>query len=629
MAFISLQDIYLSYGEHPLLDNINLHIERDQRICLMGRNGTGKSTLMKIMAGVLEPDAGKMSTDSRINVSYFEQEIPASLGGLVFDVIADAFTGNANELKACFREDSGIKDGRNFPDLQPDRVHTPENWEVLQRIKRMAQELGLDCKSTYNSLSGGQKRRVLLAAAIVTRPDLLLLDEPTNHLDIRTISWLEEYIIQFCPTVLFVTHDRAFLKRLATRIVELDRGSLFDYHCSYDQFLERRQAWLEAQEKEWANFDRKLSEEEVWLRKGIRARRTRNEGRVKALWRMREERRQRRTLQGSAKLAIGQDKKSGKIVVEARNVSFAYDKTQLIKDFSLLINRGDKIGIVGANGCGKTTLVNLLIGKLVPSAGTVRTGANLSIVFFDQMRSKIDPDKTVQDNVAPNGETVTVNGKTRHIISYLQDFLFSADRARSPVAHLSGGECNRLLLAKMFTQPCNFLVMDEPTNDLDAETLELLEDLIVEFDGTALIISHDRMFLNNTTSGLLVFGTDGNISEITGGYDDWLACAAKNSGSGPAPSTVSEKGVYKKERTKTRLSYNEQKELDGFPARIEQLEARIEELYRVMSDPLIFQDAERIRSARQQLEEAQNTLKESYRRWEALETEAEALAGNE
>ena len=621
MAFISLQDIFLSFGEQPLLDNVNLQIEQNQKICLLGRNGAGKSTLMKIMAGVLEPDAGKIITDQKINITYFEQDFAQLKKCLVFDVIAEGFKEHAKELMQYFREDANINDGKTFPDLKIEKVHTKENWDRIQRIRRIAQDVDIDCLDQYDNLSGGQKRRALLAAALVSWPDLLLLDEPTNHLDIDTITWLEEYILKFCPTVLFVTHDRAFLKKIATRIIELDRGTLFDYHCSYELFLERKQDYLDSQEKEWADFDKKLSEEEEWLRKGIKARRTRNEGRVRALLKMREEKKERRLLQGKAKLEIGLEQKSGRIVIEANNLSFAYPDKPVISNFSTIISRGDKIGILGPNGCGKTTLVNLLIGKIKPASGSLKLGTNISLAFYDQMREEIDINKSIHENVQPNGDTVFINGRSKHIIGYLQDFLFSPERSRSPVSQLSGGERNRLILAKLFTQPCNLLIMDEPTNDLDAETLELLEDLIVEFDGTVLIISHDRMFLNNTTGSLFVFKDSNEIIEITGGYDEWISYKEKISDKAQAGKRENKINYkeQKSEKQKTKLTFKEQKELDELPDIIEGLESGIEKLHEELSKPEFYLEPDKIKNANKKLEELEKSLREAYKRWEEIE----------
>ncbi len=630
MAFISLQNIYLAYGSQPLLDNVSLQIEKNQRICLLGRNGMGKSSLLKIIAGVLEQDAGDIITDHKIRISYLSQEIPEQLNGFAFDVIADSLGLHANEIKQYFREETGIDD--EIKRIKTEYVHTPQNFQDMQKIRRMAADLQVVPEQQYNNLSGGQKRRTLLAAALITQPDLLLLDEPTNHIDVPSIIWLEEYILKFCPSILFVTHDRSFLKRLATRIIELDRGDLFDYHCSYTEFLQRKQAYLETQEKEWANFDRKLSEEEAWLRKGVRARRTRNEGRVKSLLKMREQRRDRRKHQGAVSLEIGQQQKSGKNVIVADNISFAYDENMLIQDFSAMITRGDKIGIIGANGCGKTTLLKLLLGELQPVTGKVKLGTNLSIAFFDQMRGQIDPKKSIQENVQPNGDIVFINGRSKHIVAYLQDFLFTAERARSPVSHLSGGEINRLLLAKLFTLPCNLLVMDEPTNDLDSETLELLEDMIVEFKGTVIIISHDRTFLDNTTGSLYVFQEKGPLVEIAGGYQDWLIYekAKKKALQNEAAGTLnhSKENQYKpqkKKRPKVKLTFKEQQELDKLPARIEELELEIEQIHKDLARPEVYKKPDAIKKLKSKLADCEEELSESYTRWEELEEENNRL----
>jgi ABC transport system ATP-binding/permease protein len=627
MAFISLQNISLSFGEHPLLNEINLQIEKNQRICLLGRNGTGKSSLLKIIAGIIEQDAGEIITDQKIRVSYLSQEIPDKLDGFVFDVIADSLGEHAGEIKQYFREETGIND--EIKGLNTEYIHTPQNFQDMQRIRRTAGDLNIQPEQKYNDLSGGQKRRTLLAAALITRPDLLLLDEPTNHIDVSTIVWLEEYILKFHPTILFITHDRSFLKRLATRIIELDRGDLFDYHCSYDEFLKRKKAYIETQEKNWANFDRKLSEEEAWLRKGVRARRTRNEGRVRALLKMREQKRERRRHQGTAAIEIGQQQKSGKNVIVAEDISFAYNENMLIKNFSAVISRGDKIGIIGVNGCGKTTLIKLLLGDLQPVTGSIKSGTNLSIAYFDQMRNQIDPGKSIQENVQPNGDTVIINNRPKHIISYLQDFLFTAERVRSPVSQLSGGEINRLLLAKLFTQPCNLLVMDEPTNDLDAETLELLEDMIVEFNGTVIIISHDRTFLDNTTGSLYVFKENGQLVEITGGYEDWLIFKeAQQNGIKEKKNQPKENKQKKKKRPKTKLSFKEQRELDSLPAVIEKLELNVEKIHREMVDPEVYKNPDIIKKLQFSLSECEDKLNSSYSRWESLEKEKNRLEEN-
>ncbi|MCB0258360.1 MAG: ATP-binding cassette domain-containing protein, partial [Calditrichaeota bacterium] len=483
--------------------------------------------------------------------------------------------------------------------------------------------MSLDPDWDYTALSGGQKRRVLLAAALVSEPDLLLLDEPTNHLDITTIAWMEEFLLRENLTLLFVTHDRMLLRRLATRIVELDNGVLYDWSCDYDTFLQRKQALLDAQEKEWARFDKKLAQEEVWIRQGIKARRTRNEGRVRALKQMREARRKRRQAPGSASMKLAEAQQSGNLVIEAQGLAYSYDNQPLIQDFSTIITRGDKIGIIGPNGCGKTTLLNLLLGYLAPHAGTVRHGTNLAIRYYDQLREQIDESKTVWENVLPNGDTVTINGNSKHIIPYLQDFLFTPDRAKTPVTHLSGGERNRLLLARLFTQPANLLVLDEPTNDLDAETLELLEELLVNFQGTLLLISHDRTFLNNVVTSTLVFEGEGRIAEYVGGYDDWIEQQQRQTSADGETDKIDKKALYleeKKARQKKKLSFKEAREMEALPGMIESLEAEQAQLQGKLADHTFYQDKSAVAAARARLAELETALAETYARWEYLES---------
>ncbi len=473
MALVSLHEISIAFGGPPLLDGVSLQIDKQQRIGLLGRNGTGKSTLMKILAGQVVPDAGVVQAEAGLKIAYFSQTIPRDLSGSVFEIIARGL-GQRGELMVRYhREESRLA---AHPDPDHSRLHQLHEqldahraWSVLEEIAAITTRMSLDPDWDYSVLSGGQKRRVLLAAALVCEPDLLLLDEPTNHLDIDSIAWLEAYLLAMGKTLLFVTHDRMLLRRLATRIVEIDRGQLFDWSCDYDTFLERKQAALEAQEKEWERFDKKLAQEEVWIRQGIKARRRRNEGRVRVLLTMRAERRARREKLGTATLKLTEAQGSGTMVLEASGVGYGYDDKPLIEDFDVLIARGDKVGIIGPNGCGKTTLVRLLLGELTPQTGAVRQGTQLAITYFDQLRQQLDEDKTVWENVLPNGSTVTIDGKSKHIIGYLQDFLFTPERAKTRVRFLSGGERNRLLLARLFTKPANLLVLDEPTNDLDSE----------------------------------------------------------------------------------------------------------------------------------------------------------------
>ncbi|MBN2441406.1 MAG: ATP-binding cassette domain-containing protein [Spirochaetales bacterium] len=595
MALISLQNISLNWGNSHLLDTISLQIEARQRICLLGRNGSGKTTLMKIIDGEITPDAGLVLREKGIRISYFTQEIPVFPGGTVNDIIAQGLDN---------------------------REHHHDEWSMSGKAAKVLSKITVDKTRNFSELSGGQKRRVLLAKALVSEPNLLLLDEPTNHLDIGTITWLEDFLLQLDCSILFVTHDRMFLRKLATRIIEIDRGSLLNWACDYDTFLKRKQAVLDNQEKEWNNFDKKLSKEEVWIRRGIKARRTRNEGRVRALLKMREERKNRRYVTGNAAMAISDAGKSGKLVLEAKHISYGYNETLLIDDFSTTIMRGDKIGILGPNGCGKTTLVNLLTKKLHPSSGSIRHGVNLSILYYDQMREQLDEDKTVKENVLSNGDTVTINGRDKNIFSYLEDFLFDAERINTTARYLSGGERNRLLLARLFTQPANFLVLDEPTNDLDAETLELLEDLLVNFEGTLLLICHDRTFLNNVVTTTISFNEDNRIIECFGGYDDWVEYTQRQEQPMEKKPDTDKKKTYKKEKTtgeKVKLTFNEAKELKELPALIHSLEEEQKQLFQDMSDPAIYQDKEKIKQAKEKLTMVEEKLAKAYERWEYLE----------
>ena len=624
MALISLQNINMAFGGPKICDNLNFQIEKNQRVCLLGRNGAGKSSLMKIIDGQLSPDSGTVLKEQGIKISYFAQKIPNELQGSVFEIIAKGLGLKGELLVKFHKEEKKISENKNSDQSLLNKLHHDLDdlnaWPSLEKVNIITSRMSLNTEENYKNLSGGQKRRVLLAAALVSDPDLLLLDEPTNHLDINTISWMEEFLLRSEVTILFVTHDRMLLRKLATRIIELDRGQLVDWSCDYDTFLQRKQAVLETQEKEWNKFDKKLAEEEIWIRRGIKARRTRNEGRVRALLKMRQERKKRREREGTATLSVSEAQKSGKLVVEAKGVSFGYDKKTIVKDFNSLVMRGDKIGILGPNGCGKTTLINLLLGHLAPQSGTIRLGTNLSITYFDQMREQLDENKTVWENVHPYGDTVTIDGVNKHIISYLQDFLFTPERARTPVKSLSGGERNRLLLARLFTQPANFLIFDEPTNDLDAETLELLEELLVDFKGTLLLISHDRTFINNVVTSTLVFTEDSGIKEYVGGFDDWL------NQSQPAPVKEikpDKKKIYKetkKAKQQKKLSYKETRELESLPALIESLEEEKKDLYAKMADPDIYRDKQAVVKTNDRLTELESELSIAFDRWEHLES---------
>lgn len=627
MSLIALQNISVHFGGPMLLDGVNLQIEKKQRICLMGRNGTGKSTLMKILAGEVQPDQGLVQKGQGTRISYFSQTIPQNLESTVFHIVAKGLGIQGQLLEKYHIEEKHIAenpdhDHKALYNLHDD-MHKHHAWGVVEDINQIFSRMSLDADWIYNNLSGGQKRRVLLAAALVSKPDLLLLDEPTNHLDIDSINWMEEFLVRQNITLLFVTHDRMLLRRLATRIIELDRGKLADWSCDYETFLQRKQAVLDAEEKEWKEFDKKLSQEEVWIRKGIKARRTRNEGRVRALKKMRDERSERRQKEGSATIKVSTAGLSGRDVIKATNVSFSYNNDLLIKDFTTRISRGDKIGIIGPNGCGKTTLVNILLKKIKGYTGDVELGSNLSITYFDQLRTKLDEKKNVWENVLPNGDTVTIDGHSKHIISYLQDFLFTPERAKTPILNLSGGERNRLLLAKLFTQPSNFLILDEPTNDLDAETLELLEELLVNFSGTLLLISHDREFLNNVVTGIYAFAENGSVKEFVGGYDDWLKLAKTSLADGKANPSVSKRDVFnekKKNRAKEKkLSYSDTKELKELPLKIEKMETEIAALHAKMANPDFYKNSDDVVKANAQVEQIEPKLENAYKRWQELE----------
>ena len=500
MALLSLQDVTMGFGRPLLIEHANLQIERGERVCLLGRNGTGKSTLLKLIHGYLIPDSGEIVQQKGMHTAYLSQEIPKELHGTVFDIISGGF------------EATGLcKSTRNVD----------QEWKKHHQAEKVISQMQLDADVEFNTLSSGLKRRVLLARGLVCDPDILLLDEPTNHLDVESIRWLEEFLLRYGGTILFVTHDRTFLKKLATRIIELDRGSLSSWACDYETFLVRKQAVLDAEGSQQAIFDKKLAQEEIWVRQGIKARRTRNEGRVRALEDMRKSRQERRQVMGTVRMQIQEAERSGALVIKVDDVTYSYDAKPIISGFSAALMRGDKIGLIGPNGSGKTTLLQLLLGELTPRQGTVRHGTRLNITYFDQLRAQLKEDKSVFDNVGDGNDIVIINGKPRQVISYLQDFLFSPERARVPVNALSGGERNRLLLARLFTRPSNVLVMDEPTNDLDIQTLELLEELLLDYKGTLLLVSHDRSFLNNVVTSTFVFEGEGKVNEYIGGYDDW------------------------------------------------------------------------------------------------------------
>ena len=585
MALLSLRGVSLAFGGPRLLDGVDLSVERGERVCLLGRNGEGKSTLLKLIGGALEPDEGEVLRQQGLRVARLAQEVPTDRAGTVADVVAEgqAAGGDAHEVEAV--------------------------------ISRM----GLDPSARFEALSSGMKRRVLLARALVDAPDILLLDEPTNHLDIAAIRWLEDALLRFAGTLIFVTHDRVFLGRLATRIVELDRGRLFDSECDYPTFLKRKEEALAGEARQQALFDKRLAQEEVWIRKGIQARRTRNEGRVRALEAMRVDRQKRRERQGSARLQVQEAERSGALVVEAKGVGFAYEDRPVVRDLTTAIMRRDKVGIIGPNGSGKTTVLRLLLGTLTPTEGAVRQGTNLEVAYFDQLKATIDEEKTVQENVSDGYDSVVINGQPRHILGYLQDFLFPPERSRSPARLLSGGERSRLLLAKLFTKPSNVLVLDEPTNDLDVETLELLEGLLVEYTGTVLLVSHDRAFLNNVATSTLAIEPDGTVGEYDGGYDDYLRQRPAESPAAKAAEIAPKASAPPKERPR-KLNNKERRELDELPGRIDALEAAIRGLHDAMADPAFYrQDGGAIAETKGTLEAAERELAAALARWEALE----------
>jgi ATP-binding cassette subfamily F protein uup len=624
MPLIHVRHLQLGFG-HPLLDGIDFSVDQGERICLVGRNGTGKSTLLKLLSGDLTPDDGEVIRAEGLKISRLDQEVPLETQGSVFDIVSGGL-GPLGDLIRRFHHLSHLMatetDSSHLPELETcqQAIEANGGWGIEQKVEALITRLDLPIDAAIESLSGGLKRRVLLGKALAGEPDVLLLDEPTNHLDLSAILWLEEFLLNWPGTLIFITHDRVFLRKLATRIIELDRGKLFDWPGDYDTYLRRKNEQLEAEAKQHSEFDKKLAQEEMWIRQGIKARRTRDMGRVRRLLDMRQERAARRVRTGQAKMLIQQAERSGKLVVEAEQVRFEYDHRPIIKDFSTTILRGDKIGIIGPNGCGKTTLIRLLLGNLQPSEGSIRLGTHLDIAYFDQYRSQLDETASIIDNVAQGSDRVTINGRNTHVIGYLKDFLFSPERARQPVKSLSGGERNRLLLARLFTQPANLLVLDEPTNDLDGETLELLEELLTEYAGTVLLVSHDRAFLNNLVTSVLVFEGEGLVNEYVGGYDDWLR-QRKTPEPQPTSKVTPPPALVKLVRDKPKkLSFKEQRELENLPQQIESLETKIAALNEEMGRPEFYQQSKEMMTKTQaHLSETQETLEKAYVRWEELE----------
>ncbi len=627
-AQIWIQDVSVSLGGPLLLDAASLTIDEGERIGLLGRNGAGKSTLLKMLNGDIPADSGEIVKSAAIRVSLLPQDVPDALPGTVYDVVASGGQGHLDllhqyhELTVRMTHGSDPRLLKKLEQVQH-RLETSGAWHFHQRVELVISWTGLDEDADFGVLSAGMKRRVLLAKALANEPDVLLLDEPTNHLDIDAILWLEDFLLRFNKTIVFVTHDRAFLQRMATRIVEIDRGRLLSYDCDYNTYLERRQAMLDSEEKSWQDFDKKLAKEEVWIRQGVKARRTRNEGRVRALEQLRVERDLRRERMGNAQIAITEAQRSGRLVAEAEKISFAFDGKKILENFSTAIIRGDKVGILGPNGSGKTTLLKLLLGELKPQKGRVRLGAGLKIAYFDQLRAQLDEDRTLRDSIADGGQTVSVEGSSRHIVGYLQDFLFSPEQIQAPVRLLSGGERNRLLLARLFSVPSNVLVLDEPTNDLDTETLSLLEERLLTYNGTILLVSHDRAFLNNVVTSTLVFDDDGRLREYAGGYDDWLR-QRRRPATPEAPKTSKKADQPARERSpqaKRKLSFKETKELENLPHRIEALETERGEVIAALnsSDFYAESDSAHVVSTNAQLEALVRELEEAYARWEQLE----------
>ena len=624
MPLITLNAVDYSVGGPLLLEKAELTIEPGERIALIGRNGAGKSTLMKLIAGELRPDDGEVRVQQGVRAARLEQEVPQGTAGSVFDVVADGL-GELGQWLAEFHHLSHAEDldAAALARVQA-RIDAADGWTLDRRVAETLTRLELDGDGEFARLSGGMKRRVLLARALVSAPDVLLLDEPTNHLDVEAIDWLEGFLKGWGGSVLFVTHDRRFLRALATRIVEIDRGQVTSWPGDWANYERRREERLNAQTQENARFDKLLAQEEAWIRQGIKARRTRDEGRVRRLKAMRVERMQRRELSGNVRLEAARGDASGKKVIEAKGVDFAFGDRVMLGDFSTTILRGDRIGLIGPNGSGKTTLLKVLLGELQPHAGEVRLGTNLQVAYFDQYRATLREDWSAIENVAEGADFVDLNGKRKHVHAYLQDFMFTPERARAPITRLSGGERNRLLLARLFAQPSNLLVMDEPTNDLDVETLELLEELLADYPGTLLLVSHDRDFLDNVVTSTLAMEGDGRVGEYVGGYSDWLkqrpTVVAKSTERPAATTVVGASAPAEPAATRRKLSYKDQRELEQLPGRIETLESQIEALTTAMNDPAFFaRDAAMVSADTQRLTAVQAELDAAYTRWAELD----------
>ena len=632
MVLVRLQQVELAFGDHVLLDKVDLDVQSGERLCVVGRNGEGKSTLLKIINREVTPDDGVVQYRDTLRVSALQQELPKSVDESVYDVVADGI-GDLGATLARYHEETARgadADLKKLEALQA-QIEAADGWRIQQKVDAMIQRLNLPAESRFNELSGGWQRRVMLARALVTDPELLILDEPTNHMDVETIEWLEEQLKQFNGALVFISHDRAFVQSLATRIVDLDRGHLYNWVGDYRGFLEFREKRLEDEATQNALFDKRLAEEEKWIRQGIKARRTRNEGRVERLKEMRNQHKARRDRVGTANISMTGTESSGKQVFELTDVNYAWKDVSQVKDFSTLVMRGDRIGLVGPNGVGKSTLLKLLLNTLKPQSGNIRTGTKLEVAYFDQSRNVLEEDKSIADNVADGKDHVIVNGQSRHVIGYLGDFLFPPERARTPVKALSGGERNRVMLAKLFLKPCNLLVMDEPTNDLDIETLELLEERLIDFDGTLLLVSHDRAFIDNVVTQLWVFDGTGHIDEHVGGYSDWYERtggrkAKKADVSKPAPAVKAEtksddaQAAPSKPAEKKKLSYKLQRELDMLPQQIaEAEEARDAVVAETEAADFYSGDQDHVQATLAKLADLETQLEELEMRWLELE----------
>ena len=639
MALLSINQLTFTYSNPTLLDEVTLHVERGERIGLVGRNGAGKSTLLKLINRELVPDDGSIEVSTDVVVAKLAQEVPDTEAQSAFSVAAGGFDELATavadyrrlNLKLQNGEELKAADQTAYEDASM-KLADAEQWDAADRLEGLLAEMQLPADDDFSSLSAGMKRRVLLAQAMIRRPDILLLDEPTNHLDITSILWLQNYLTRFSGTLIFITHDRTFLQDMANRIVEVDRGRLFDWTCDYQTFLKRRDDLLAAEEVAQAHFDRKLAEEEKWIRQGIKARRTRNEGRVRALKQMRQERSERRKKQGTAKVTLQEAERSGRLVAKVQGVTHGYDGVTLIDDFTTSVYRGDRIGIIGPNGIGKSTILKILLGQLQPDSGTIKMGTNLEVAYFDQLRDQLVQDKSARENLGEGKDELMIAGRKRHVMGYLQDFLFAPDRAHTRVEFLSGGERNRLLLAKMFAKPANILVLDEPTNDLDSETLDLLEETLTEFQGTLLLVSHDRSFINNVVTSTIVFEGNGVVNEYDGGYDDWKRQYDARKASGRltdnsiafSPSEIkaaASPGTPAMPKAKKKLSYKEQAELDELPLLIDDLETKQAALEQQMADPDFYKEGkDKIAQVQKDLAKVADKLNTAFERWEILDS---------